>query len=472
MHAAPRHAAYSVAIMTDIPLDSTPAISAGQISLYRAIWRWHFFAGLLVIPFLLSLAVTGSLYLFKDEINDTVFAYRNVVAEGTSRLPPSKIVNAALAAVPGSTVSAYREPANPTRSAMVTVATDAGSTLVFVNPHDGKVLDTVASNEEFNWVVKKIHSLEYFGPYANRLMEIVGGFALMLVVTGIYLWWPRRQTGGVVTVRGTPSRRVFWRDTHAVTGAVAGLLIFFLAATGMPWSGYWGANVNAWLTTNGYGYPAQLWDAVPASTKLTHHVVEQPGWIVENAPVPESEMHHGHDMAPAIGLDKAMDVAKAAGMAPGFETAVPRDEKGVYTASVFPDNLAEERVIHIDQFSGKPLIDIAYPQYPALGRLIEWGINVHQGQEWGIFNQILMLATCLAIILMCVSAVVMWWKRRPSGRLGVPPAPPSKSVYIGLWAIAIIFGLAFPMSGLAIVGMVLIDQVLLRFVPPLRRAMS
>ncbi|MEK1899972.1 MAG: PepSY domain-containing protein, partial [Rhizobium sp.] len=45
------------------------------VSLYRAIWRWHFFAGLLVIPFLLNLAITGSLYLFKDEINDTVFAY-------------------------------------------------------------------------------------------------------------------------------------------------------------------------------------------------------------------------------------------------------------------------------------------------------------------------------------------------------------------------------------------------------------
>ena len=39
-----------------------------------------------------------------------------------------------------------------------------------------------------------------------------------------------------------------------------------------------------------------------------------------------------------------------------------------------------------------------------------------------------------------------------------------------LWAV--VFGLAFPMSGLAIIGMVLIDQVLLRFVPALRRVMS
>ena len=128
--------------------------------------------------------------------------------------------------------------------------------------------------------------------------------------------------------------------------------------------------------------------------------------------------------------------------------------------------------MHIDQYSGKPLIDISYPQYPAFGRLIEWGINVHMGQEWGTFNQILMAVTCASIILMCVSGVVMWWKRRPSGRLGVPPMPPRKSVYIGLWAIALVFGLAFPMSGIAIVVMILIDQVILRFVPPLRRIFS
>jgi uncharacterized iron-regulated membrane protein len=455
--------------MTDGTFDSAPSAEVGQVSLYRAIWRWHFFAGLLVIPFLLNLAITGGLYLFKDEINETFFADRYVVEDAPQLLKPSEIVEKAIGAVPGTAVN-YREAPDGTHSAVVTVSAEAGNILVFVNPHDGRVLGQVASNDEFNRVVKKIHSLDYFGTYANRLVEIVGGFALMLVVTGVYLWWPRRQTGGVVSVRGTPARRVFWRDTHAVTGAFAGILIFFLAATGMPWSGYWGANANAWLTANGYGYPAQLWDAVPSSTKSTHNVVEQPGWIVETAPVPASETQADHEMAQPIGLDAAVDIARRAGMAPGFDTAIPGE--GVYTASIFPDDLAEERTIHIDQYSGKPLVDIAFGRYPVAAKMIEWGINVHQGQEWGTFNQFLMLATCLAIILLCVSAVVMWWKRRPSGRVGVPPMPPRKSVYIGLWIIAVVFGLAFPMSGIAIVVMVLFDQTVLRIVPPLRRAFA
>lgn len=38
-------------------------------ALYRTIWRWHFYAGLFVLPFVLILSVTGSIYLFKPQID-------------------------------------------------------------------------------------------------------------------------------------------------------------------------------------------------------------------------------------------------------------------------------------------------------------------------------------------------------------------------------------------------------------------
>ena len=43
-----------------------------QSVLRQRLWRWHFFAGLLVCPFAILLAVTGSLYLFKPQIDDYV----------------------------------------------------------------------------------------------------------------------------------------------------------------------------------------------------------------------------------------------------------------------------------------------------------------------------------------------------------------------------------------------------------------
>ena len=36
---------------------------------YRALWRWHFHAGLFCIPFVIVLALTGSIYLFKPQID-------------------------------------------------------------------------------------------------------------------------------------------------------------------------------------------------------------------------------------------------------------------------------------------------------------------------------------------------------------------------------------------------------------------
>ncbi|QND48205.1 PepSY domain-containing protein [Rhizobium lusitanum] len=447
------------------------AATTDTISLYRAIWRWHFFAGLLVIPFMLNLAITGSLYLFKNEIDTIFYAHRHVVADAGPVLTPQRIVDAATAAMPGARATSYREAPAGDRSAAVTVSKGGQSTVVYVNPHNGEVLDSVGSKQDFGWVVRRLHSLDYFGTWTNRLIEIVGGFALVLVVTGIYLWWPRKQTGGVVTVRGTPSRRVFWRDLHAVTGAGAGVLIFFLALSGMPWSSYWGANVKTWLTEHDLGFPAALWDNVPTSTKVTNDILPAPGWIVEKAPVPLSNAAAAQSVGP-IGIDRAVEIAKGLGMAPGFATAIPADKTGVYTTALYPADLSDERTIHIDQYSGKPLVDLSFSQYPALGKAIEWGINVHLGQEWGLFNQLLMLTTCLAIILSCVTAVMMWWKRRPAGRLGVPPMPPRKSVYIGLWLIVIAFGAAFPLTGLAIVIMLLFDQILLRFVPPFRRFFS
>ena len=38
-------------------------------ALYRSVWRWHFYAGLFVIPFVLLLSVTGAIYLFKPQID-------------------------------------------------------------------------------------------------------------------------------------------------------------------------------------------------------------------------------------------------------------------------------------------------------------------------------------------------------------------------------------------------------------------
>ena len=40
-----------------------------SMSIYRTLWRWHFYAGLFCIPFVLTLSISGAIYLFKPQLD-------------------------------------------------------------------------------------------------------------------------------------------------------------------------------------------------------------------------------------------------------------------------------------------------------------------------------------------------------------------------------------------------------------------
>ncbi len=79
------------------PDPSMPAANA----LYRAIWRWHFYAGLIVAPILLVMAITGSIYLFNSEIDDLLHHDRRFVTVEGAAMPASHSIAAAMEAQKG-----------------------------------------------------------------------------------------------------------------------------------------------------------------------------------------------------------------------------------------------------------------------------------------------------------------------------------------------------------------------------------
>jgi uncharacterized iron-regulated membrane protein len=430
------------------------AARPAQDAVYRAVWRWHFYAGLLCLPFLILLSATGSLYLFKDEINGTLFSYRTTVAPQASRtLSPDVLLFNASQAEPAAVPVSMADPADPTATAVVTMAEGPRRTLVYLNPYNGDVLDRVDRDDEFMMVVRRLHSLAYFGTVANGVIEVVAGFAIILVVTGTYLWWPRRQSGGVVSVRGTPRKRVWWRDLHAVTGLVAGAGLFFLAATGLPWSAWWGQQVRTLSNEAGVGQPRALWANKPVSNVPMQEMLTTTGWAMEDAPVPVSQP----SAVASIGPARAVEILRGLGMPPGFEISLPVGDTGVYAAAAYPKDVASQRMISLDQYTGKPLVDVRFGDLGGVARAIQYGIGIHKGEHWGRANQLAMLAFCLATILLSVTAAVMWWKRRPAGRLGVPPWPRDRRVAATVTVTVLGLGALFPLTGLAILVMVVVD---------------
>lgn len=424
-------------------------------NLYRAVWRWHFYAGLLILPFMITMAISGSIYIFRDEVDALVHAdFKRVQIIDGQKFSPHDLINAALVAQPGVAVK-YTDPPADDLSTEITVQPESGSRMaVYVDQYTGKVLEVRPDRSTFSWTVRYLHSFRYFGPTPRMWIEVVAGWSILLVATGIYLWWPRGQKGGILSVRSTPSRRVFWRDLHAVTGICVGGFIVFLALTGMPWSSVWGAKVNEWANGNNFGYPSGVRVDVPMSEEHLDHIAKT-SWSLEQAKIPETTAPH--DGATPIGIDTAISIFNDMGLGRGYSVVLPTKPGGVFSGSVYPDDLTRQRVIHLDQYSGKPLLDMSYADYGPLGRALEWGINTHMGQTFGILNQLILLLACIGIVVLAVSAAVMWWKRRPSRGLGVPPLPSDRKVFIGLFILLGIGGILFPLTGISLAVLIALD---------------
>ena len=166
----------------------TAAERAAPLSnLYRAVWRWHFYAGLLVLPFMISLAVTGAIYLYHTEIDRWVHADFMRVTPQAQALPPSQLVAAALTARPGTALK-YTDPASDDASTEITIQPKDGPRMAaFIDPYTAKVLEVRADRSTIGWTVRKLHSLSLFGATPRMIIEIVAGFGLQRDVEGV---WP------------------------------------------------------------------------------------------------------------------------------------------------------------------------------------------------------------------------------------------------------------------------------------------
>jgi len=446
-------------------------------SLYRRIWRWHFFAGLFCLPFIFVLALTGAVYLFNEQIDDLVHAdllLRPTPTAQADTLPAGTLL--AHAAPSGGVPRALHWPRDARHTVQVDLRQPDGSLRqVFLDPASGRVLGSMMESGRVMGLVKRIHSLSVAGKAGNVLVEIVAGWVIVLVVTGAWLWWPRGTRQGLVRIRPGASGRVWWRDLHAATGAFGALVILFLALSGMPWSIVWGKAVNGWVNTHGLGAPSGMWSGYPRSSPPMASLGAVP-WSAEARPMPASAVHEhaghgeaphaGHDPAPAaggIGVDRAVALFAQAGLDGRYRLVLPQGPQGVYSAVRLRSAQDSQRVVHLDQYSGRVLQDLGAADVGAVARVTDWGVSVHQGIEYGWPNQLLMLFGCLALMLSCVSGVVIWWKRRPAGQLAAPRRKDGDRLALGVLAIAVGLGLVFPLLGASMVAAALLDLVWDRF---------
>ena len=433
--------------------------------IYRAVWRWHFYAGLFVAPLLLILAITGSIYLFNDEIEDAVHAPLRFAPQRQADLPLSRLLAAARAAYPGE-ITRIDLPSDPRRTAQVFVTPAQGEPLrVFVDPGSARVHGAFVYTHTLVGFADTMHGSLMLGAFGDAIVELAACWALLLIATGLYLWWPRERGWlHALWPRWRERGRPFWRSLHSTVGAWTAALIVFLILTGLPWAGVWGDLLRAGTQQLGIGYPADHGHhaaATPAPT-VAQAIGEAP-WTLRDAPMPASvHAHHGHGGAHGmatkdVGIDEAARVLATLGLRGDYRLSLPRGEHGVYTAVVYPNRPQGQRTVHIDRYSGRVAGDTGFADYGWAAQAVELGVQLHMGNYFGRVNQIVMLLPCIGIVVLTCSGAWMWWRRRPRGRLGAPASPsPMRLRTIAL--ITLGCGVLFPLLGASLLLVFSLDR--------------
>ncbi|MBS0235278.1 MAG: PepSY domain-containing protein [Proteobacteria bacterium] len=427
---------------------------------YNAVWRWHFYAGLFCIPFVIWLSCTGAIYLWRPQIEAWLDRpYDNLPGAGTVASPDAQVA-AAQRAVPGSQLNKYQLPESPTQAVQILVRKKGVDTRVYLDPRSLAVLNATEEEKRPFRMIFHLHGELLAGAFGSYLVEIAACWTIVMLITGLYLWWPRglRGMGGVLYPRVFRGGRTFWRDIHATAGFWVSLFALGLILTGLPWAKGWGTYLNEIRQLTGTSRGAVDWSIggkMPADMAMGEHA----GHMGTMGP---SVMHPG-ELERVIAAVHPLDLAAPVMISP------PKRESGAWSVASEAADRPLRSNLKVDGTTGRLIERTDFAERHWIDRVIGYGVAVHEGALFGIANQILGTLTALFLIALSVSGAVMWWKRRPTGVLGAPP--PLEQPRFGAALILTIIALAIymPIFGLTLIAVWAMEMAILKRIDRLSR---
>ncbi|HQQ73909.1 MAG TPA: PepSY domain-containing protein [Pseudomonadales bacterium] len=397
-----------------------------KLSHYNLIWRWHFYAGLIVLPVVLTLAITGGLYLFQQEIENWLYKdllYVQSPYEGV--VDHDAIVAVAKKSVGSTDVKSYQPAVTANESAQVVVVTpNQGALRIFVNPSTLAVQGTLNESSRLMNIARQLHKELMLGTPGRYITELVACWLIVLIFSGIYLWWPRKlPKRGIFRPDTSNTDRSLLREFHAVFGIWASVWILMLLLAGLPWTVFWGSAL----------------DTVAGDEALPHAIFKQRPLSRSDAGLAE------------ISMNTLMQRAQAEGTHHGFRIEYPWAANGTYAVTPLRHcDLDQITYLFFDR-SDDSLIDAYHwKDLGKVGRATSIGVAFHEGRLFGKWNQWINLMAVLMVIFLCISGPIMWWKRKPANAFGAPSVPSQQRITRSLAVIMAILGILLPLFGISL----------------------
>lgn len=435
--------------------------AAPQAALHRLFWRMHFWAGLITAPIVVFAALTGLLYVFSPQIE----AWRHanvdqvaVPAHAATRSLDDQVQAAIMAVSPhhpshphvgheGMTPRHVVPALRPGETTQVVFrhaggehnhAMPQGQT-VYVNPYTAEVVGTLADMDRFKTWSKNLHSSALQGDGWRWLLELATSWMLVMLATGLYLWWPRSAQEGGPGWRALLPRwgrgRLTWRDLHASVAIVMSLVFSVVLLTGLTWSKYTGAQFKS-------------------MQKALHQ---------EAARVPKDLRSQVPPQGPDQALSWQQVHERVLALRPEVSVTItpPADATAIWRIENFDRSQPTRRfVLALDRYSGQTLFASGWDQMPLLPRATAVGIPFHRG-EFGWWNQALLVLVALSALFSVISGLVMWWQRRPQGAMGAPRLARSqvRAVPWWFWLVMAALGYAMPVFGISLLACLAIEAM-------------
>ncbi len=394
------------------------------------LWKWHFIAGIISLPFVLVLSITGAIYLFKPTVEKEAIAkVQQIENNQKPELSYQKQWDIAQ--------SQSEKPLNSmillnnkSKATEFISGRFGGKKSLFVNKYTGDITGTFQAKDTWMYSIRKLHGELLGGSVGTKIVELIASWMVVLIITGLYIWFPFQQGGfkNTFKIRIKEGKRLFFRDLHAVTGFWISLLLLLVLAGGFPWTDVFGANFKWVQKATNTGYPATWSGRGLSSTKNTKQ----------------------------LSLDDMVVIANKQNLEGTLIVGLPKNDKSTFSVSNKTANLSAQKMIHFDQYSGAMIKSHNWSDVGILMRGRMWVMAFHQG-EFGGWNWWLMFGIAILLTVISLAAICSYWLRKPVNSLGIPKVPKHFSVDSTVLFLIVLLGIIFPLFGASVVVILLFN---------------
>ncbi|MDB2374413.1 PepSY domain-containing protein [Psychrosphaera haliotis] len=204
----------------------------------KTLFKWHSWFALVAMVPLFVISITGSLLVFKVEIDHLLMPEKSTVQVEPSaqRLPIDELIQSAQNAHPDFAIGSWELFDNQHRADAIYVikhGTDQWHKM-YINQYTGEVLAAPVDVSHYftDWLLD-LHYRFLLGTTGTIVGAVISILFLFLGISGIVLY--RNFWKNFFTLRWGKAKRILYSDIHKFTGIISSPIILILAFTG----GYW-----------------------------------------------------------------------------------------------------------------------------------------------------------------------------------------------------------------------------------------